>query len=175
MGPSPELEQHRRQAEAVDGLSHRRTLGSELLHRRGHEDAHPLVRGEDGSDRSILAQRAAGPPSILIILVGAVERLLEAPEREPPSTFRPPGMMIRVCWALPQSFMYMGLGLTFIGIGLTAFIKRWRLTALAIAGSCRLLPVLGLVPFEFQNLSTVADRYNYLYPALDMGILFQAW
>lgn len=32
-------------------------------------------------------------------------------------------------------------------------------------------PVLGLVPFEFQNMSTVADRYFYLFPALGSGLL----
>lgn len=43
-------------------------------------------------------------------------------------------------------------------------IWRWRSAATAsfavfVAG---VLPVLGLVPFEFQNFSTVADRYLYL-------------
>lgn len=33
------------------------------------------------------------------------------------------------------------------------------------------LPVLGLIPFEFQNLSTVADRYFYFLPSMGLGII----
>lgn len=33
------------------------------------------------------------------------------------------------------------------------------------------LPTLGLIPFEFQNLSTVADRYFYFLPSIGLGIV----
>ncbi|HMB71612.1 MAG TPA: tetratricopeptide repeat protein [bacterium] len=38
--------------------------------------------------------------------------------------------------------------------------RRWTVPALWFAAA--LSPVLGLIPFEFQNISTVADRYAYL-------------
>ena len=50
---------------------------------------------------------------------------------------------------------------------------RWPLTALAVF-VLGLLPVLGLVPFDFQPYSTVADHYLYLSmlgPAMLLGYL----
>ena len=49
--------------------------------------------------------------------------------------------------------------------------RRWALAAAGVFLAA-LLPVLGLVPFAFQNVSTVADRYVYvamLGPALALG------
>jgi tetratricopeptide (TPR) repeat protein len=56
---------------------------------------------------------------------------------------------------------------------------RWRRTVGTAAAwwLAALLPVLGLVPFEYQNISTVADRYQYvamLGPALALGALVAA-
>ena len=45
--PSAELEQHRRQMKRLDRPTHRRPLLGQLLHRRRHEDTHPLVRSQD--------------------------------------------------------------------------------------------------------------------------------
>ena len=52
--------------------------------------------------------------------------------------------------------------------------RKWWFVAIGIfvAG---ILPVLGLIPFQFQNLSTVADRYLYLSmlgPAFGMAWFF---
>lgn len=39
-----------------------------------------------------------------------------------------------------------------------------------------LLPVLGLISFEYQNISTVADRYMYLWPTLGLsGLIVTAF
>jgi tetratricopeptide (TPR) repeat protein len=69
--------------------------------------------------------------------------------------------------------LYWGAALAFLALTAHAVFRKWRKTTLAggwvVLG---LLPVLGLVPFEFQNLSTVADRYVYLFPSLGMGLLF---
>src|SRR5207302_490970 len=51
--------------------------------------------------------------------------------------------------------------------GAAAAIRLWRpgrrwLGAAALLLLAGLLPVLGLVPFEFQGYSTVADHYMYL-------------
>jgi len=53
----------------------------------------------------------------------------------------------------------------------------WRLTAAAIFAAT-LLPVLGFITFDFQNISTVADRYLYLAmlgPALVIGWALNRW
>lgn len=50
--------------------------------------------------------------------------------------------------------------------------RRWTVPAAWFAVA--LAPVLGLIPFEFQNISTVADRYLYvalLGPALAVGAI----
>ncbi len=75
--------------------------------------------------------------------------------------------------ASAESYLYMGLAMLFVGAGLTALLRRWSTSTIAITWVVvGLLPILGFIPFEFQNLSAVADRYNYLFPALGMGILF---
>lgn len=75
--------------------------------------------------------------------------------------------------ASPGIFIYWGLAATLLTFATVAFIKKWRKVSLATAWFVLgLLPVLGLIPFEFQNLSTVADRYMYLLPTLGMGVLF---
>jgi len=48
-----------------------------------------------------------------------------------------------------------------LGILATAFNQRKIAAAVAIAVAGQ-LPVLGLIPFVFQNISTVADRYTYV-------------
>ena len=37
-----------------------------------------------------------------------------------------------------------------------------------------LFPVMGFVPFEYQNMSTVADRYLYFIPVLGVGLMLMA-
>jgi tetratricopeptide (TPR) repeat protein len=70
-----------------------------------------------------------------------------------------------------------------VPVGLAALLWAWRnraryfITAAAVfvAG---LLPVLGLIPFGFQQISTVADRYVYLSmlgPALALAWTLSKW
>jgi tetratricopeptide (TPR) repeat protein len=70
-----------------------------------------------------------------------------------------------------------------VPVGLAALLWAWRnraryfITAAAVfvAG---LLPVLGLIPFGFQQISTVADRYVYLSmlgPALALAWALSKW
>ena len=60
-----------------------------------------------------------------------------------------------------------------------AFLKADRLQRLAIGlFVVFLLPVLGFVPFHFQKISTVADRYAYLAllgAALGLGLAVRRW
>jgi len=60
-------------------------------------------------------------------------------------------------------------------VGAVLFARpSWRLPRLAAAiAVIVLLPVLGLIPFGFQQLSTVADRYAYL--AMLGPAIFLAW
>lgn len=56
-------------------------------------------------------------------------------------------------------------GLVPFAVAVWIWLKRERLSWLATAAGVFvvvLLPVLGLIPFEFQRYSTVADRYVYL-------------
>jgi len=54
----------------------------------------------------------------------------------------------------------VGVVATFAAIALLPSLRGWRLPAALFV--LPLAPVLGLVPFVFQNQSTVADRYAYL-------------
>ncbi len=70
---------------------------------------------------------------------------------------------------------------TWIAVALIAAVllarSAWRLPRTAAMISVVVfLPVLGLIPFHFQNFSTVADRYAYLAmlgPAIFLGWLVQ--
>ncbi len=76
-------------------------------------------------------------------------------------------------YVLAQAWVY-GSGLLsylLFGLLLWKYRKPWALAATA-AFVAVLLPVLGLTPFHFQDISTVADRYLYvamLGPALALG------
>jgi tetratricopeptide (TPR) repeat protein len=67
------------------------------------------------------------------------------------------------------------------GAGLGLWLWRKRETQLVGAGAifvAGLLPVLGLLPFGFQQISTVADRYVYLAllgPALALAWVIVRW
>ncbi|HEX4148004.1 MAG TPA: tetratricopeptide repeat protein, partial [Pirellulales bacterium] len=67
-------------------------------------------------------------------------------------------------WLLPGAVL---------GLALASRQRRLWLTAggIFVAG---LLPVLGLVPFLYQDISTVADRYVYL-PMLGVSLALAAW
>jgi tetratricopeptide (TPR) repeat protein len=57
-------------------------------------------------------------------------------------------------------------------LALLGWRRQWRLFLAASIFVVALLPVAGLVPFAFQDISTVADRYAYLAmvgPALALG------
>ena len=59
--------------------------------------------------------------------------------------------------------------------GILAVVKPWRIFLLPLGiFAAALLPMLGLVPFNFQVVSTVADRYAYfalLGPALALAMI----
>jgi tetratricopeptide (TPR) repeat protein len=75
-----------------------------------------------------------------------------------PGYARSPDVIFDEGWAYFTWIVPLGLA---VGIWYLGRRERWSLAAagLFIAG---LLPVLGLVQFQFQNWSTVADRYLYL-------------
>ena len=74
-----------------------------------------------------------------------------------------------------QEFFAQLMRLLIVAIVLIIFRSRLVLTAVAIF-IIALLPVSGIVPFEFQLISTVADRYTYLAllgPALLIALLIR--
>ncbi|MBI3891363.1 MAG: tetratricopeptide repeat protein [Candidatus Wallbacteria bacterium] len=75
------------------------------------------------------------------------------------------------------AFTFSWLAPAALGLALAALPNRlWSLTSTALF-TLGVLPVLGLVPFDFQTYSTVADRYLYLAmlgPALGLARLAEA-
>ncbi len=71
----------------------------------------------------------------------------------------------------PRELAATGMGAA-AGVALVAWLgRRDRLAATgALVALAALLPVLGLVPFQFQQFSTTADRYLYL-PMLGVGMI----
>jgi tetratricopeptide (TPR) repeat protein len=72
-------------------------------------------------------------------------------------------------WVLQQPQVWFALifsGLVLLGLWLARKSGGWLGVGITVAA---LSPVLGLVPFEFQSHSTVADRYMYL-PMLGVSI-----
>jgi protein O-mannosyl-transferase len=85
-----------------------------------------------------------------------------------PDYGRTPQVVLEQGWRYAIPLVLFGLGM-----GLWR-IRRWGWGPTVAAGVfvAALLPVLGLVPFAFQEYSTVADRYVYLAflgPALGLG------
>ncbi|MBX7166873.1 MAG: hypothetical protein K1X74_11135 [Pirellulales bacterium] len=92
-------------------------------------------------------------------------------------------------WVAGQNWLpaFWLIGAAFValfGLGLWRFGKRpgtngWRIAwGASMAMLFTLLPVSGLVPFDFQDISTVADRYAYLAlvgPALAAGWCVARW
>ncbi|MFQ5600741.1 MAG: tetratricopeptide repeat protein [Candidatus Krumholzibacteriia bacterium] len=82
---------------------------------------------------------------------------------------------------LQESWVYLT---PLVPLGILAAAWRWRLQRPWIGGSsgvfvAGILPVLGFVPFGYQDVSTVADRYLYLAmlgPAMALcGLLARNW
>ncbi|NQZ00387.1 MAG: tetratricopeptide repeat protein [Bdellovibrionales bacterium] len=71
----------------------------------------------------------------------------------------------------PMNWLFYLLGSTVMaGLVFSAIRKnRAALGLTLLTGG--LLPVLGLVPFEYQNISTVADRYMHFVPMLGVGLV----
>ena len=67
-------------------------------------------------------------------------------------------------WLLPAAVL---------GLALVSQRRRMWLTAAGVFAA-GLLPVLGLVPFLYQDISTVADRYMYL-PMLGVSLALAIW
>lgn len=90
-----------------------------------------------------------------------------------PDHGRPPdelltGASIYLTWLVP-------IGLVIALVATRRPLKWWAPLGLFVAG---LTPTLGFVPFHFQHISTVADRYAYLAligPALALAMLVQRW
>lgn len=82
------------------------------------------------------------------------------------------GRTPRVVCADPGSFLRAAAAA--IGLGMVAAVPAWRGARLATAlWLIPLTPVLGFVPFVYQGISTVADRYAYLSlvgPAVAAGL-----
>lgn len=79
-------------------------------------------------------------------------------------------------FVLAKGWVY-GTGLLPYLLVVFTFWKRRKPSLLVVGGAfiVSLIPVLGFVPFDFQNNSTVADRYLYmamLGPALALGWLW---
>ncbi len=67
-------------------------------------------------------------------------------------------------WLMSHPAAWWGAGVAAVAAA-ALYLGRRRIPRLALAaaiGACSLVPVLGLVPFNFQYYSTVADRYAYL-------------
>jgi tetratricopeptide (TPR) repeat protein len=68
-----------------------------------------------------------------------------------------------------------------VPVAMAILLAGWRSRAAITAGGLfvlALLPVSGIVPFEFQRISTVADRYAYLAllgPAFGVAIVVARW
>lgn len=81
---------------------------------------------------------------------------------------------------LASSHAKLALGLVLL-IALVLFGLRRRLPLMVTAAGVfvmALLPVLGLMPFDFQEFSTVADHYLYvamLGPALGVAVIIARW
>ncbi|HSU69286.1 MAG TPA: hypothetical protein VLJ39_20540, partial [Tepidisphaeraceae bacterium] len=68
-------------------------------------------------------------------------------------------------WWLTQHPRAWATALAPLALGITSWLLRKRLPALATSVAIfalGLLPTLGLVPFDFQTISTVSDRFAYL-------------
>ena len=79
---------------------------------------------------------------------------------------RTPDAALAAGWSLS---MVIGLlSLVLVGIWLLRS-RRWPLIWAMLVAACALAPNIGLVPFAFQHLSTVADRYAYL-PMIGIAI-----
>lgn len=74
--------------------------------------------------------------------------------------------------------LWIGL-MPFVLLGVLYILKVERRIWLAVAlFGAGLVPVLGLVPFGFQEISTVADRYIYvamLGPAVAIAVIWDRW
>lgn len=87
---------------------------------------------------------------------------------------RSPEYVLRHGWILLTGLLPYGLAAS---LWLLRDRRRWLVVAAGVFGA-GLLPVLGLIPFGFQNYSTVADRYLYvsmLGPALALSWLLSSY
>jgi tetratricopeptide (TPR) repeat protein len=83
---------------------------------------------------------------------------------------RTPAAVLASPWGRLAPWLALAAGAALV-LGRTRALP-WRVPAAVLAAG--LLPVLGLVPFGYQDVSTVADRYAYLAllgPALAFGRL----
>lgn len=87
---------------------------------------------------------------------------------------RSPEFVLQQDWILLTGFLPYGLGAVF---WLLRNRMQWLLVTAGVF-TVGLLPVLGLIPFGFQDYSTVADRYLYLSmlgPALALAWLLSSY
>jgi tetratricopeptide (TPR) repeat protein len=79
--------------------------------------------------------------------------------------------------ALATPWPYVAGTILAVLIGFLTLLRLWRSLIVLVLFIIGLLPVLGLVPFSYQQFSTVADRYAYvamLAPALGLAWLLSA-
>lgn len=80
------------------------------------------------------------------------------------------GMRPDLAFASTTFWLYAGLGILLSALALWQLrVRSWLGFGLSLF-VLGLSPSLGLISFEFQNMSTVADRYMYLFPMLGLGI-----
>ncbi len=79
-------------------------------------------------------------------------------------------------WVMSQWTFYLAWLVPVVLVVGLSFLKDRRIWLVCLGlFACWLLPVLGFVPFNYQRISTVADRYVYLSmlgPALALGWYF---
>ncbi|MGE0762282.1 MAG: tetratricopeptide repeat protein [Bdellovibrionales bacterium] len=79
----------------------------------------------------------------------------------------------------PLVGFYYGMAALYVFFLIASFFRAWPEPRTCRAGLLLMGfgfgPVLGLIPFEFQNISTVADRYFYLFPALGLGFVLNSF
>lgn len=116
---------------------------------------------------SIFAPPLWDRPLIAVDALGFYAQKLFIPFHMAIDYQRTPRWLLDNFWFAWPGFLTVFLAVFLAVIAWLAAPRRWR-APLAIV-PLALLPVLGLTPFDFQNYSTVADRYMYL-PMLGVSL-----
>jgi Tfp pilus assembly protein PilF len=120
----------------------------------------PVMHLARTAEQSSVTYAPEAPWRVLVALDALAFYLfkLVAPVRLVPDYGRSPH------WLLDQQQVYYTWVVPVVVLAVAWHFRRrmpWLLAAVLVMGAA-LLPVLGLVPFDYQRYSTVADRYLYL-------------